>query len=162
MDLAATPTPAPAHLERDAKGRLVCVAGGGTRTLAVVPVRAFPLSNPDEGISLIDTHGHEVLWIDRLEDLPAPSRALLLEDLSAREFRPTISRIVSVSTFSTPSTWRVETDRGTTNIILKAEEDIRRLDAARLLITSSDGVCYEVKDRWALDRGSRKLLERFL
>jgi hypothetical protein len=40
---------------------------------------------------------------------------------------PVITRIVSVASFATPSTWQVETDRGTATLVLKGEEDIRRL-----------------------------------
>lgn len=150
------------NLERNDAGRLDHRPRPGTPPLSVVPVRAFPLSNPDHGISLIDSHGHEVRWIDDVAALSARTRAMLVDDLERREFRPRITRIVSVSTFATPSIWRVETDRGTTQLLLKAEEDIRRLGAARLLIASSSGVSFEVIDRWALDRSSRRLLERFL
>jgi hypothetical protein len=56
----------------------------------------------------------------------------------------------------------VETDRGPTSFILKSEEDIRRLGEGRLLIASSHGIHFLVPDRFAMDRGSKKLLERFL
>ncbi len=149
-------------IERDAAGRLVYVSPSGERHTGVAPVRAFPLSHPEQGVSIVDTKGHELLWVDDLSDLPESARHLILEELTAREFRPCVTRIVSVSTFATPSTWHVETDRGNTQFVLKAEEDIRRLDRSRLLISSGNGVCYEVTDRWALDRGSRRLLERFM
>jgi Domain of unknown function (DUF1854) len=151
-----------AFVERDDAGRLIHVALDGTRSVGVVPVRAFPLSAPDAGISVVDARGHEVMWLDSLDQLPAPARAVLEDELRQREFRPTIERIAAVSTFATPSIWTVDTDRGATHFTLKAEEDIRRLDGPRLLITSEDGVCYEIRDRWALDRASRRLLERFL
>lgn len=80
-----------------------------------------------------------------------------------REFSPTITRLVSVSSFSTPSVWQIETDRGDTQLTLKAEEDIRRLAGrTRLLIASGEGVQYRIADTEALDRTSRRLLERFL
>jgi hypothetical protein len=80
-----------------------------------------------------------------------------------REFVPTIEKIVAVSSFSTPSTWDVETDRGPARLVLKAEEDIRRLGGrTRLLIAGGDGVQFRVQDTTALDRHSRRLLERFL
>jgi hypothetical protein len=66
-----------------------------------------------------------------------------------------------VSSFSTPSTWTVETDRGH-QLVLKTEDDIRRLERGRLLITGSQGIVYQIRDLLALDRGSRRLLERFL
>jgi hypothetical protein len=46
--------------------------------------------------------------------------------------------------------------------VLKAEEDIRRLSGGALLIASGEGLQLRVADRFSLDRGSRKLLERFL
>ena len=75
---------------------------------------------------------------------------------------PEILRIVSVSTFSTPSTWSVETNRGTTQFVLKGEEDIRRLAGAMLIITDSHGLRFLLRDMLAIDKASRKLLDRFL
>ena len=82
--------------------------------------------------------------------------------LGAHEFRPRILRLRSVSTFSTPSTWQVDTDRGPTTFVLKGEEDIRRLPDGALLISDSHGIGYRLADPRALDRRSRRLLERFL
>jgi hypothetical protein len=56
----------------------------------------------------------------------------------------------------------VHTDRGETRFVLKGEEDIRRLEGHALLITDANGANYRVRDRLALDRHSRRLLERFL
>jgi hypothetical protein len=67
-----------------------------------------------------------------------------------------------VSSFGVPSTWTISTDRGEASFVLKAEEDIRRLDGGELLIASAHGVQFRIPDVKALDRGSRKLLERFL
>ena len=153
----------PLALARNAHGRLVLTLADGTAHEGVVPVRAFPIAAPGEGLSLVGSDGHELAWIDRLADLPAPARTLIEEDLAVREFVPTIERILSVSSFSTPSTWQVETDRGPARLVLKAEEDIRRLAGrTRLLIAGSDGLQFLVPDSTALDRHSRRLLERFL
>lgn len=156
------PTPS-FELHRGPFGRLELVLlPSGERHADVVPVRAFPLAAPGEGLSLIGSDGRERLWIERLDALPPAQRALIGEDLAAREFVPVITRIRAASAFSTPSTWDVDTDRGPTRLVLKAEEDIRRLGGGRLLIAGSQGVQFLVPDRAALDRGSRKLLERFL
>ena len=158
----ATPSLFP-QMHRDAHGRLALTLPDGTVHTGVLPVRAFPLAAPVEGISLVGADGHELLWLVRLVDLPAPARALVQEELAAREFVPTIQKILSVSSFSTPSTWEVETDRGPTTLVLKAEEDIRRLRSrTALLIASAAGVQYAIADSTALDRASRRLLERFL
>ena len=150
------------RLQRQASGRLLFIDANGEQHAGVVPVRAFPIAAPDEGISLVNTEGHEVAWIERLQALPTALRTLLQEELALRDFVPEIKRLVSVSTFATPSIWTVETDRGDTSFVLKGEEDIRRLGRQALLIAGSEGVQYSVPDMTALDRASRRLLERFL
>ena len=151
------------QLARNAHGRLVLTLAGGTVPTDVVPGRAFPLAAPHQGLSLIGSDGHELLWIERLSDVAPQPRSLLQEELALREFVPVIKRICSVSSFSTPSTWTVETDRGAAQLVLKGEEDIRRLRGSRaLLIAASDGVQYAIEDTNAFDKASRRLLERFL
>ncbi len=90
------------------------------------------------------------------------SRDLIIEELESREFLPEIRRIAHVSSFATPSTWSVETDRGDARFVLKGEEDIRRIGDSRLLIADSHGIQFLIRDVGALDKGSRKLLDRFL
>ncbi|RJP64807.1 MAG: DUF1854 domain-containing protein [Comamonadaceae bacterium] len=150
------------RLHRNAFGRLVLVDEQGLEHVGVVPVRAFPIGAPDEGLSLLGSDGHELVWVDRLAELPAELRTLLAEELAQREFTPVIQRIRAVSTFSTPSTWQVDTDRGATSFVLRSEDDIRRLEDQALLILASHGVTFAVRDRLALDAHSRRLLDRFL
>jgi hypothetical protein len=149
-------------LARNAFGRLVFSRADGTMQEGAVAVRSFPLAAPGEGIAIVGTDGHELAWIDRLDGLPADVRALVEEELASREFMPEISRIKSVSSFATPSTWQVVTDRGDTAMVLKGEEDIRRLGRTALLIADSNGIHFLVRDIQSLDRASRRLLDRFL
>jgi hypothetical protein len=160
--MSDTTTVATFDLERDAFGRLVLTDAQGERHVGVTPVRAFPLSAPGEGISLVGSEGRELVWIDRVEVLPAQTRALLEEELAVRDFAPTLLKLHKVSSFGVPSTWTVSTDRGDTTFVLKAEEDIRRLEGGALLIASAHGVQFRIADTKTLDRASRKLLERFL
>ncbi len=150
------------QLERDAYGRLVLTDRDGERHVGVTPVRAFPIAAPDEGISLISGEGHEVAWADRVADLPPAIRALVEDELASREFVPEIERIIAVSSFACPSTWQLATSRGACELVLKGEEDIRRLSRTQLLIADSHGVQFLVRDLNLLDRHSRKLLDRFL
>jgi hypothetical protein len=149
-------------LSRDPFGRLVLTLADGTAHTGVVPVRAFPIAAPHEGVSLVSADGHELVWIERLDTLDAPLRELVEADLGSREFVPEIRAIRSVSSFATPSTWTVDTDRGVTTLTLKGEEDIRRLARHTLLIADRHGIQFLVRDIGALDRPSRKLLDRFL
>ncbi len=148
-------------LERNAFGQLVFVAADGARHL-VNPVRSFPIAAPTEGIGLVNTDGEEVAWVERIADLPPAARELLEAELATREFMPVIQRIHSVSSFATPSTWEVDTDRGPTSLVLKGEEDIRRLVRPALLIADSRGIHFLIRDRYALDAHSKKMLDRFL
>lgn len=150
------------QLQRNAFGRLELTAADGQAHVGVVPVRAFPITAADDGIGLVDPHGHELAWIERLTDLPEEMRTLVETELARREFMPEIQRIISVSSFATPSTWQVETDRSSTSFVLKGEEDIRRLSSPALLIADSHGIHFLIRDRYALDQHSRRILDRFL
>jgi hypothetical protein len=150
------------RLQRDAFGRLVFIDESGVEHVGVVPVQAFPIDAPGENVSLVGADGHELAFIAQLSGLDSDTRALVQEEIAQRDFLPVIERLVGVSTFATPSSWQVQTDRGVTVFVLKGEEDIRRLRGGGLLITDSHGVTYRVTDMRALDRHSRKLLDRFL
>ena len=163
------PSPAPSAtaapclaLSRNTFGRLVLDGPDGQAGREVRPVRAYPLAAPSEGVSLIGEDGHECVWIPHLDQLDPATRALIDATLAEQEFMPQILRILSVSTFSTPSTWQVETDRGTTTLVLKGEEDIRRLAGSALLVSDGQGLPFRIADRNALDRHSKRILERFL
>lgn len=150
-------------LTRNAHGRLCLTLPDGTVHETLTPVRAFPIAAPDEGISLVGSDGKEVYWIERLSDMAQPMRLLLEEDFAVREFVPEVLRIATIDSISVPSVWTVETDRGATQLGLKAEEDIRKLDGRyHLLITSRDGVQYRISDSRQLDKQSQKYLELFL
>ena len=150
------------ELVRNPFGRLVLTTAGGDVHEGVAPVRAFPVQAPDDGIALVSGDGKEVAWIDRLEDLPAAIGDLVREELGGREFMPEISRIVNVTSFATPCTWTIETDRGDTEFVLRGEEDIRRLTVDTLLISDIHGIHYLIRDVRELDKHSKKILDRFL
>ena len=149
-------------LERNAFGKLVLTTPDGAVHEGVVPVRAYPISAPGGLVSLMGPDGHELAWIERLDDLPADARALVADELAKREFTPEIRQLLSVSSFATPSTWQVETDRGPATLVLKGEEDIRRMGQGVLLIADTHGVNFMIRRLADLDRHSRKLLDRFL
>lgn len=147
----------------DAFGKLVLTLPLGERFEGVVPVRAFPIQAPEDGISLVNQDGEEVGWIDALCDVPQPAQGLIRAALGTREFMPVIISIDAVSSFSTPCTWTVQTDRGTTEFVLRGDEDIRRIAKENgLLIADTHGIQYLVRDQFALNANSKKILDRFL
>jgi hypothetical protein len=82
--------------------------------------------------------------------------------LGSREFTPVIEAILDISSISTPSRWTVRTDRGVTELLLPGEEALQRVGGKSLLAADAAGVQYLIRDIPALDRASRKFLERFL
>lgn len=151
------------RLSRDAHGQLVLELGT-TRHVGVTPVRAFAITAPDAHIALVDEAGHELYWLEHIDALPAEQRQLLEDELKPRNFMPELLHLRAVSSYAVPSRWQVDTDRGATELVLKAEEDIRRLQLhpLMLLITDQHGLHYLVRDFAALDRHSRRLLDRFM
>ncbi len=150
------------ELSRNAFGHLVLTQENGQVIENVSPVRAFPIQSPNDGISLVQEDGKEVAWIDALSELSEPSRTLVSEELEGREFMPEVLRIVSVTNYATPCTWKVETDRGETEFVLKGEEDIRRIGSTSLLIADNHGIHFLIRDMFQVDKHSRKILDRFL
>jgi hypothetical protein len=135
----------------DAFGKLVVTLADGTQHVGAVVARAFPIASPDHSISVLSAEGKELAWVD-----------IAMQALQGREFMPEILRLDGVNSFSTPSVWRVQTSRGPAQLVLKGEEDIRRLTAHRLIVADAHGVQFLIRDLPSLDRHTRKLLDRFL
>ncbi len=57
----------PFGLHRDSWGRLVLTDPGGRQHVGLTPVRAFPISAPEESLALCDAEGREIWWVEALE-----------------------------------------------------------------------------------------------
>ena len=150
------------QLTRDHWRRLQLTLPDGTQFENVRPVRLFPFSDRSGWISLRDGTGQEIALVERFSDLPEQTQTLLAEELAQHEFVPVIERIVKTSGDIEPCEWTVETDRGPTRFVLNNENDIRRLDHQRALITDAFGVRYLIPNLLALDAASRRILEQYV
>lgn len=150
------------QFDQGPSGRWYFVSADGVQYEHVMAVRSFPVAAPEEGIAVVDVDGKELLWIPHLHLLSDTVRVNILKAMTQREFMPQILKLLGVSSFVTPSIWDIETDRGFTTLLLKGEEDIRRLSASVLLVTDGHGVQFLIRDIAQMDRQSRKLLDRFL
>ena len=149
-------------LSKNTFGQLCLRTEDGQFYEQVLPVKAFPISLPGECIALVDRDGHELVWLENLNQISADNQVIIKEELANREFMPVLTRISEVSSFATPSTWTVETSRGATQFVLKGEEDIRRISKDTYLISDNHGVQYLIDNIQLLDKHSRRLLDRFL
>jgi hypothetical protein len=148
------------HLQRDAFSRLVLIDADGRRHEGVEVNRAFPISCPNQWISISDSQGHEVLCIRRLEKLPPALRQIVEAELAKSEFVPIIERLVEVQAQVNPSQWQVQTDRGPVTFFLDSEESLRRLGPFTALFIDTHGVRYLIPDTRKLPPASRRILER--
>ncbi|NBX54564.1 MAG: DUF1854 domain-containing protein [Betaproteobacteria bacterium] len=151
----------PFELKQDAFGVWVLELTDGSVHSPVVVVRAFPVSHPLTGFSVLNRQGHELVWVDDIQTIGEAQRHALLHAVGEREFMPEIERLERVSGFIAPCTWFVQTNRGPARLLLKGEEDIRRMSSQTWLVTDAHGVQYLIRDLNRLDRHSRKLLDRF-
>jgi hypothetical protein len=151
-----------ARLERRPDGSLLVHLAEGEIIADAVPLRLFPLSEPLRWIALLDAEGRERALLESLETLADADRKLLIEELSRREFVPIIQRVTWVSGNSEPCSWKVETDRGDTEFVLKDENDIRRLGPHGVLVVDSHGIRYLIPNREQLDPYTKRVIEWYV
>ncbi len=150
-------------LGRNVWGQIVLVLPDGRRVEGVEIVRAFPISEPGEYVSICDAEGHEVICVEDPSSLPPTLLELLDEELKRREFVPVVVRIDGVSADTDPAQWQILTNRGPTTFLMEdSDHDVRRLGPNRFLLVDTHGIRYLIPDAQRLDSGSRRILDRYL
>lgn len=134
----------------------------------VTLVRAFPISNPDEYISVrvpasAKSDGGEVGMIRDVHLFDADTVALLTEELERRYFMPEITRIMSVKDKFGYLYFDAVTSAGKIAFTMtNPYSNFRKLENGSVLITDIDGNCFRITDPEKLDRGSYKKIEIYL
>lgn len=158
---ASSSTGAGFSLQYDSQCRLVLIDAQGQRHVGVEPVRCFPISCPDQWISLCDAQGHELVRVKELDSLPADVRRTLEEDLATHEFVPIVTRVVEVQSDSESCRWKVDTDRGPVCFLTNDDSAVRRLDERRAMIVDSSGIRYLIPVVDELDKRSLAILGQY-
>jgi hypothetical protein len=148
-------------LTRNAAGRLVLTEQNGRVHEGVEPVRAFPLSDIDRLVSILDSHGHEITCVNDLAELPDETAVIIRQELTDREFLPRIEQILHVKTRKEPHEWDVITDRGRVQFLLR-DDDIRRLGPTKAILVDAHGVRFYIPDSGQMDAKSRRILSQYL
>jgi hypothetical protein len=148
-------------LTRNPAGRLVLTEQNGRVHDGVEPIRAFPLSDADRLVSILDAQGREVTCVVDLADLPGETAAAIRQELADREFLPRIERIVHVKRHKEPHEWDVITDRGRVQFLLR-DDDIRRLGPTKAILVDAHGVRFYIPDSAQMDAKSRRVLSQYL
>jgi len=124
--------------------------------------RAFPHSNPDQFVSLMDELGHEIGIIENPKKLDDDSRNLLEAELKAIYFVPTISAITAVVSKGTGSQWTVDTDDGEYTFRILGRDALKGDEPPAIEITDENGKRYKIDDYWDLNAESRDLTSDLL
>ena len=125
----------------------------------VEPVRIFPLTQPNQYISLLDAHKNELGLIEDVNQLAKADQTVLAEELEKCYFMPKITKIHSLEGRFGVTQWETETDSGSVFFDLRSRNDITTLDGGRVLIKDIDGNRYEIANYHQLDPKSIALLE---
>lgn len=138
--------------------------------LQVSVFQAFPLSDPDQWVVLLDAADREIGTLRDLAGLEPESEALLRQELQLRYLVPHVREIVRISEdrlegggWRPGLIWDLDTDRGRMRLRMPTlSEHVRALGPGRLLLLDRDGARCEIRDVRALPLGSQRWVHRYL
>lgn len=146
--------------EKTQGGFLKLTVNGETTYDRVNLYRSFPLTKPEEYISVRDVDKNEIGLIRRLSDLSPAMQELVMFDLNRRYFTPEITRIATLKDEYGHVYMNVETDCGDKHITVpNGSSNFIHLSEVRLILVDIDGNRFSIKDYTKLDSKSVKLLE---
>ena len=135
----------------------------------VVAVRCFPVTNPDEFVSIREPdskkkgRGKEIGMIRRMADMTKETQDLLNDELARRYFTPEITKITGMKEKFGYSYWDVETSAGKVTFVLNNPfSNIRVLEDNSVFINDIDGNCFKIVDPAKLDAASLRRIEVYL
>ena len=152
-------------LYRRADGRLVLRKENGNGETTETPVQVaccFPWTHPHEFISLRDDKGREQKLIENLQQLDAPIRALIEDELAGRNFMPRITGIEAITDEIELFHWQVVTAAGPRSFLTRRTDHPRKLANGDVLIKDVSNDLYLIPNPKGLDAKSLKLLWVYL
>ena len=142
-------------------GRIFVDVDGDRREIERV-ARAFPRTDPDHFVGLLDPEGHEIGLIEDPTRLDASSLEVLDEELRRVYFIPTINEILSVEPQGTGTLWQVTTDDGDREFRVADRDGLDGSQAPDIIVTDDQGKRYRIQDYWGMDRDSRDTIRDLL
>lgn len=132
----------------------------GQRRAELKAVRMFPLSLPDEYVSICDSAGKEIGVIRDLKEFTKAERSLIEQSLDHTYFMPKILKVLGVTERFHMVTLEVVTDRGKRLLDMSmGSDDVVHLGLGRVVIRDIDHNRYEIENLDALDQRSRAMID---
>lgn len=131
--------------------------------IKAAPARAFPLSDPDHYIGLLDINGKDIGMIYDPALLDPESRATIAKDLERRYFVPLVERVLHVKEEFGTIYWTIETDKGEIDLVVRnLRDNLQELSPARVIITDIHGNRYEFNNVQRFDNKTQSIILRNL
>lgn len=147
------------------EGGFISLKTGGREYSRVGVYLTFPLTNPEEFISIreADEKAKEIGIVEKLTDFPKDQQDMLREQIKLRYFMPVITKVLDVKDEYGHAYWNVMTSFGACRFTTQMSGDaVIHLSDSRLLVTDIDGNRYEIPDFYALGVMERKKLDLFI
>ena len=124
---------------------------------------SFPLTHPNQYVSLRDGSDRELGLVEDLHQLDRESRRIAEEEIARRYFLPEITAVKKLSGHFGTYDWEVETDRGPRTFIVRGRsESVVQMPPHRVVVTDVLGNRYQVTDYTKLPPRSVALLYKVL
>jgi hypothetical protein len=150
------------NLSRRADGRLVLRQENGESETPVLVACCFPWTHPRQFISLRDDKGKEQVLIDDLQQVEAPARELIEDELAERNFLPRLTSIEAITDEIELFHWKVTTAAGPRSFLTRRSDHPRKLANGDVLIKDVSNDLYLIPNPQGLDPKSLKLLWVYL
>ena len=146
------------------EGRVCLDRGDGEEAAPVRAKWALPISGGADGpVSLLGEDKKELLFLHDPSVLDAESRQMLEFALSESYLLPVIVRVLDAVPHFGNRYWKVETDRGLTDFVLRdPNRNVTNLTDDHMIIRDTMGNRFEIRSLAALDQRSRTLVDRVL
>lgn len=130
---------------------------GGSNYAGVKLIRTFPLTMPDQYISVRSQTDEEITMITDLSLLEDNSRREAEQELKQYYMIPTINRIISIIRAGSEWVWDVDTSYGRTTFRMnEMHESVHPLSLVSWLLSDMEGRRFIISNIHELDKSSLK------
>lgn len=134
----------------------------GDRYGRVILIRALPLSDPAQYISIADVSRKELAMIRSVSDFSKAQQKLIESELSLRYFCPTVTQIISIKEKMGHFYFDVRIGEKKKSFTVKDISKSVRLIDGHVDLTDMDGNRYRIRDLSEISPKSRRMLEPYL
>ncbi|MFA5859308.1 MAG: DUF1854 domain-containing protein [Elusimicrobiota bacterium] len=127
------------------------------------PVRVFPITAPEEYISICDKGNKEIGILQKLSVLSADQQKLIRHELWLRYVMPVVTEIVDIEKGPNAFRWEIITNRGKKVLYVKERnEQLTFIGRFRIIINDVENCRYDITDYRKLSKHSLLELEKVI